>query len=111
MVFYSQQVRFLSVCVYYEGGKHEACCVTKSPPCWYLVHRGELCSDRPSMESGAVPESPRGPLPAAVQHPAWGLLSVQRSSRRFVPSELGATLPVAMWGARLSMQAIVAAGS
>lgn len=79
--------------------------------CLYLVNRGELCADRPSMESGAVPESPRGPLPAAVQHPAGGLLSVQRSSGRFVSSELGATLSVTMWGARLPMQAVVAAGS
>lgn len=108
LCFFSQ-VLFLSVCVYYkEGGKTFS--RTPPPPCLYLVNRGELCSDGPSMESGAVPESPRGPLPAAVQHPAGGLLSVQGSGRRFVSSELGATLPVAMWGARLPMQAVVAAG-
>lgn len=63
------------------------------------------------MESGAVPESPRGPLPATVQHSARRLLSVKWSGRRFVPSEFGAALPVAMRGAGLSMQAVVAAGA
>lgn len=77
----------------------------------YLVNRGQLCSHRPGMESGAVPESPRGPLPATVQHPARRLLPVQGPGRRLVPSELGAALPVAVWGAGLSMQAVVAAGA
>lgn len=63
------------------------------------------------MEPGAVPKSPRGPLSATVQHPAWWLLSVQRSGRRLVSSEFGAALPVTMWGAGLSMQTVMAAGA
>lgn len=63
------------------------------------------------MESGAVPESPRGPLPATVQHPARRLLSVQRSGGRLVPSEFSAALPVTMRSAGLSMEAVMAAGA
>lgn len=63
------------------------------------------------MESGAVPEPPRRPLPAAVEHPAGRLLPVQRSGGRLVSSELGAALPVAMRGAGLPVQTIVAAGA
>lgn len=77
----------------------------------YLVDWGELCSDRPSMKSGAVSESPRRPLPATVKHPAGWLLPVQWSGRRLVPSELGAALPVTVWGAGLPMQAVVTAGA
>lgn len=77
----------------------------------YLVNRGQLCPNRASMEPGAVPKPPRGPLPAAVQDPARGLLTVQGSGWGLVPSELGASLPVAVWGAGLSMQTIVAAGA
>lgn len=64
------------------------------------------------MESGAVREPPRRSLPATVDHPARRLLSVQRSSRRFVPSELGAALPVPMGRAGFPVQAaVVAAGA
>lgn len=64
------------------------------------------------METGAVPEPPRGSLPATVDHPPGRLLPVQRSSRRFVPSELGAALPVAMGRAGLPVQAaVMAAGA
>lgn len=77
----------------------------------YLVDWGELCSDRPGMESGAVPESPRRPLPAAVEHPAGRLLPVQRAGGRLVPPELGAALTVTVRGAGLPMQAVVAAGA
>lgn len=89
---------------------------TPSPPLRrprrYLVHGGELRSDGPGVETGAVPEPPRGSLPAAVDHPPGGLLPVQRSSRRFVPSELGAALPVAMGRAGLPVQAaVMAAGA
>lgn len=78
-------------------------------PLHYLVYRCQLCSHRPSMESGAVPESPRRPLSAAVKDSARRLLPVQRSGRRLVPSELGAALPVTVWGAGLPMQAVMAA--
>ena len=77
----------------------------------YLVNGGELCPDGPGMESGAVPEPPRRPLPAAVEHPAGRLLPVQRSGRRLVSSELGAALPVAMRGAGLPVQTVMAAGA
>lgn len=63
------------------------------------------------MESSAVPKSPRRPLPATVQHPAGGLLSVQGMSRRLVSSELCATLPVTVRGARLPVQTVMAAGA
>ena len=63
------------------------------------------------MESRAVPEPPRRPLPATVQHSARRLLSVQRSGGGFIPSELGAPLPVAMRRAGLSVQAVMAAGA
>lgn len=63
------------------------------------------------MKSGAVPKSPRGPLSATVQHPAWRLLSVQRPGGRLVSSEFSAALPVPVWGAGLPMQAVVAAGA
>lgn len=64
------------------------------------------------MESSAVSESPRRPLPAGVDHPARRLLPVDWTGWRFVPSELGATLPVAVWRARLPVQAaVVAAGA
>lgn len=84
--------------------------LTRTPPL-YLVNRGELCSDRPGVESGAVPKSPRRPLPATVEHPARRLLPVQRPGGGLVPSELGAALPVTMRGAGLPMQAVVAAGT
>ena len=61
------------------------------------------------MESGAVREPPGGSLPATVDHPAWRLFSVQRPSRRFVPSEFGAALPVTMGRAGLPVQAAVMA--
>lgn len=61
------------------------------------------------MKSGAVPESPRRPLPATVKHSARRLLPVQRPGGRLVPSELGAALPVTMWGAGLPVQAVMAA--
>lgn len=64
------------------------------------------------MEPGAVREPPGGSLPATVDHPAGRLLPVQRPSRRFVPSELGAALPVPMGRAGLPVQAaVVAAGA
>lgn len=77
----------------------------------YLVDRGELCSDRPRVESRAVPEPPRRPLPATVQRPAGRLLPVQRPGGGLVPSELGAALAISVWGAGLPMQAVVAAGA
>lgn len=64
------------------------------------------------MESGAVREPSGRSLPATVDHPAWRLLPVQRSCRRFVPSELGAALPIAMGRAGLPVQAaVMAAGA
>lgn len=64
------------------------------------------------METGAVPEPPGRSLPATVDHPAGRLLPVQRSSRRFVPSELRAALPVTMGRAGLPVQpAVMAAGA
>lgn len=68
-----------------------------------------MCPDGTSMEPGAVTKSPRGPLPATVQHPAGRLLPVQRSGRRLVSPELGAALPVPMWRTGLPVKAVVAA--
>lgn len=63
------------------------------------------------MESSAVPEPPRRPLPATVEHPAGRLLPVQRPGGRLVPPELGAALPVTVRGAGLPVQAVVASGA
>lgn len=64
------------------------------------------------MEAGAVREPSGGSLPAAVDQPARRLLPVQRSSRRLVPAELGAALPVAVGRAGLPVQpAVMAAGA
>ena len=63
------------------------------------------------MQPAALPETAGGALPAAVVHPARGLLPLQGPRRGLVPPELGPALPVAVRRAGLPVEALVAPGA
>lgn len=76
----------------------------------YLVDGRELRAHRAGgVQSAAVAEATRRPLPTAVQRSARRLLPLQRPGGRLVSPELGAALAVAVRRAGLAVQPVVAA--
>ena len=62
------------------------------------------------MQPAALPEAAGGALPAAVVHPARGLLPLQGPCRGLVPPEFRPALAVAVRRAGLAVEALMAAG-
>lgn len=68
----------------------------KVPHLVNLGQRGPHGSRRQPAPAAVFKQSPWGPLSPRAEHPAWGLLPLQRAAWRLVPAQLCPTLSVSV---------------